>query len=66
MLLTVKEMEILCIFHAGSLSATIEALQSATEGAKAHPKLPEIKSLFRKLSRMADGDVASIGFEIAK
>jgi len=41
-------------------------LQSATEGAKAHSKLSEIKSLLEKLSLMADGDVASIGFGIAE
>jgi len=63
MLLTVKEMEVLCIFHAGKRSATIEALQSAAEGGQPHPKVADIKSLLEKLSRMADGDVVSLCFE---
>ena len=63
MLLTVKEMEVLCIFHAGKRSATIEALQSAAEGGQPHQKVADIKSLLEKLSRMADGDVVCLGFE---
>jgi len=63
MQLTVKEMEVLCIFHAGKRSATIEALQSAAEGGQPHQKVEDIKSLLEKLSRMADGDVVSLCFE---
>jgi len=63
MLLTVNEMEVLRIFHAGMRSATIEALQSAAEGGQPHQKVEDIKSLLEKLSRMADGDVVSLCFE---
>ena len=66
MLLSVKEMEVLCIFHAGSRTETIEALQSAAEGGQPHPKVADIKSLLEKLLRMTDGDVVCLGFEAAE
>ena len=65
-LLTVKEMEVLCIFHAGSRSATMETLQSATESGQPHPRMTDITSLLEKLSRMVDGDVVYLNFEVAK
>ena len=66
MLLTVKEMEVLCIFHAGSLPATLEALQSSLTGSQPNPRLSDIKSLIEKLSRMTVGDVACLAFEVKK
>ena len=66
MLLTVKEMEVLCIFHAGSLLATLEALKGSLAGSQPHPRLADIESLIEKLSRMAVGDVACLAFETKK
>jgi len=66
MLLTVKEMEVLCIFHAGSRLATMEALQSAAESGHPHSKVADIKTLLEKLSRIADGDSVCLAFEAAK
>jgi len=64
--LTVKEMETLCVFHAGSLAATVNALQSAADSGKSEARMADIKSLLDKLSRMADGDVVSLAFEAEK
>ena len=66
MALTVKEMEVLCIFHAGSLSATTEALRSAAEVGQPHARIADIKSLLEKLSRIADGDSVCLVFDVAE
>jgi len=66
MLLSVKEMEVLCVFHAGNRAATIDALKGAVESGQPNPKITDIKSLLEKLSRMADGDVVCLGFDAAK
>jgi len=63
MLLTVKEMEVLCVFHAGNRAATMAALKSAIKSGQPNPKIADIKSLLEKLSRMADGDVVCLGFD---
>ena len=64
MLLTVKEMETLCVFHAGTLSKTLGALRfAATEGGGPHDRADDIKSLIEKLSPMSDGDIVSLAFE---
>ena len=66
-LLTVKEMEVLCIFHAGSLSATIDALRGALSTPhQTHPRVSDVETLLGKLSRMNDGDVVYLDFESAK
>ena len=67
MLLTVKEMEVLCIFHAGRLSATIDALRGAMSVPnQTHPRVADIETLLEKLSRMADGDVVCLGFDVTQ
>ena len=67
MLLSVKEMEVLCIFHAGSLSATIDALRGAMSVPhQTHPRMADIETLLEKLPRMNDGDVACLAFEVEK
>jgi len=67
MLLTVKEMEALCVFHAGTLSGTLAALRhAAKEGGGPHDRLEDYKSLIGKLSQMNDGDVVSLDFEREK
>lgn len=64
MILTVKEMETLCVFHDGTLSATLRQLHGAIdkEGV-AHDRIPVIKSLIEKLSKINEGDVVSLAFE---
>ena len=67
MLLTVKEMEALCVYHAGSLSETLAALRHAVEkGGGPHDRTDDIKNLIDKLSRMNAGDVVSLAFEREK
>jgi hypothetical protein len=55
--LTVKEMEVLCIFYEESLCATLEALKKA-EGAhdEIPPRAEDVKSLISKLSSMEKGE----------
>ena len=63
MLFTIKEMEVLCVFHAGTISKTLEAIrQSAAENTR-RERLEDIKSVAEKLSAMKTGDVAFINFE---
>jgi len=65
MLLTKNEMEVLCIFYAGSLSATKDALQGVlTVPGQTHPRIADIETLLEKLSRMTDGDLACLAFEV--
>jgi len=67
MLLTVKEMEALCVYHAGTLSETLAALRHAVEkGGAPHDRTEDTKSLIKKLSQMNDGDVVSLAFEHEK
>ena len=64
MLLTVNEMEVLCVFHAGTLSATLEALRkAAADGNEKQYRMSDIKSLTKKLSGMSGGDIVFIAFE---
>ena len=67
MLLTVKEMEALCVFHAGTLSETLVALKNAADkGGGPHDRIDDYKSLIEKLSGLKDGDVVSLAFEHEK
>ena len=67
MMLTVKEMEVLCIFHAGSLFATIDALKGAVSTPhQTHPRVADIETLLEKLSRMKEGDAVYLDFEVAE
>ena len=61
---TVKEMEVLCVFHAGTLSKTLEAAQfSVTLKNERRERLEDIESIIKKLSAMTDSDIAFIAFE---
>ena len=62
MRLTVKEMEVLCVFHAGSLSATLAAVRGAAEGGWQSDRMTDVKNLAEKLSRMREGDVVCLAF----
>jgi len=64
MLLTVKEMEILCIFYTGSLSTTLDLLRHIkTEGTAPPNRAAELISLVEKLSRMKTDDTICLAFE---
>ena len=65
--LTVKEMETLCVFHAGSLSDTLDTLRFAeADGGVSDNRMADIRSLIEKLSRMSDGDVVCLAFAPAE
>ncbi|MCL2047410.1 MAG: hypothetical protein FWG87_01670 [Defluviitaleaceae bacterium] len=64
MQLTVKEMELLCVFHAESRTATLEAVKSAALGAKGHPRAADLNSLAEKLSQMQEGDNVYLAFDV--
>ena len=67
MLLTVREMNILCTFHKGTLSETLKLLRNAASSETEPPdRIAAINSLVDKLSRMREGDVASLAFDSEK
>ncbi|MCL2853939.1 MAG: hypothetical protein FWE20_13115 [Defluviitaleaceae bacterium] len=64
MLLTVKEMEVLCIFHDGDLSSTLELLRRIkAENTGPPSRMADIDSLIEKLSKMNSGDRVCIAFD---
>ena len=65
MLLTVKEMEALCVFYAGTLSATLDSLRAAAAAGEneKHHRLGDIRNLISKLSGMKSDGVVSVAFE---
>ena len=67
MLLTKNEMEVLCIFHAGTLTATIEALKGALSVPnQTHPRVADIESLLAKYDSMEAGAAICIAFDDAE
>lgn len=64
MQLTVKEMELLCVFHAGTLSATLGLLREAED--EPPERMAIVKSLTEKLSSLKDGETVSLAFEPEK
>jgi len=67
MRLTKNEMEVLCIFHAGTLTATIEALQGALSiPNQTHPRVADIESLLVKYDGMEVGAAICIAFDDAE
>jgi len=67
MLLTVKEMEVLCIFHDGGLSSTLDLLRRVkAEGTGPPSWMADIDSLIEKLSKMNRGDRVCIAFDSEK
>ncbi len=63
MILTVKEMEVLCVFHSGTLSETLEKLRTAASDNKDQTRREDILSLIGKLSGLKDGEAVSLAFE---
>jgi len=64
MLFSVKEMELLCVFHSGTLSATLDLLREAEN--EPPEKMELVKGVIEKLSAMKPGDTASLAFEPEK
>jgi hypothetical protein len=57
MLLTVKEMELLCIFHDGSLESTLDLLRHAEEEGTCPPgRGGDLNRLINKLSNLKKND----------
>ena len=64
MLFTTNEMEVLCVFHAGTLSETLEAIKRSVAAQNYRSKRQDdIESVAEKLSAMRQGDIAFINFE---
>ena len=63
MVLSVKEMELLCVFHAGTLSATLDLLRKAEDQCLSLERQTHVHSVIEKLSGMKDGDVVALAFE---
>ncbi len=64
MVLTVREMATLCVFHSGTLSATQSIVRlAATDVDAANANRAELLSLTEKLSGLKEGDVVSLAFE---
>lgn len=64
MFLTVKEMTVLCTFHAGTLSETISLLRAAKDGRT--EIMATIGGLTAKLEGMNAGESVSLYFEPEK
>ena len=64
MLLTKNEMEVLCIFHAGTLLATIDALRGALSVPnQTHWRVADVESLLAKYDSMEVGADICIAFD---
>ena len=61
MFLNPKEMELLSIFHAGTISETLALLRKAEN--EPHEKMALIKSVIKKLDSLKDGGLVSLAFE---
>jgi hypothetical protein len=57
-------MEVLCIFHKGTLAGTLELLHNIeVAGSEMPERIDDVKSLVRKLSGMEKGDKVYLCFE---
>lgn len=63
MLFTAKEMETICIFHAGTFSGTLETLKNVAPGIAFLERKAAAESAIKKLSAMSAGDPVSLAFE---
>ena len=64
MFLNPKEMELLCIFHAGTVSETLTLLRTALN--EQHEKAALIKTVLEKLDGAKEGETVSLAFEPEK
>ncbi|MCL1806242.1 MAG: hypothetical protein FWG31_00895 [Oscillospiraceae bacterium] len=60
--LTAKEMNVLCAFHAGTLSETICRLRKKADEAEPPETKVIVKSLIDMLLTMKDGEAVSLSF----
>jgi hypothetical protein len=60
MFFTAKEMLVLCAFHSGTLSKTLELLRNAKGDDP--ERMASIKSVAEKLASMKEGDTVSLQF----
>jgi len=64
MRLTKNEMEVLCIFHAGTLSATIDALRGVSSVPnQTHLRMADIEGILKKHDSMKAGSAICIAFD---
>lgn len=58
--LTVKEMEMLCVMHKGTASATLALLREADEPPE---RMAIVKNLTEKLQSLKSGETVSLAFD---
>lgn len=61
MVLTVKEMEMLCVMHSGTVSATLALLREAEN--EPSERMTVVKSLTEKLESLKKGEGVSLAFD---
>ena len=61
MFFTAKEMEVICVFHAGTLSATLDLLREAEN--EPPERMALVQGVIEKLSGMKSGDTVSLAFD---
>lgn len=64
MFLSPKEMELLCVFHSGTISATLELLNKADD--KSPERMALVISVIKKLSSLEEGQHVSLAFDAEK
>lgn len=63
MILSIKEMELLCIFHNGTRAQTITLLRHAAQNKNDNPtRIAELSQLADKLESLPDGASVSLAF----
>lgn len=63
MLFTKDEMELICVFHSGTLSETLDTLRAVVPGIEFASKKAAAASVVKKLSEMKPGDAVALAFE---
>ena len=61
MFLTVQEMTALCVFHTGTVSATLDLLRQADN--ETPERMAVIEKLVEKLSSLKDDETVSLAFD---
>lgn len=64
MFLTVQEMTVLCVFHAGTFSETLDLLRRVEN--EPPERMATIKTLVGKLSGAKEGEAVSLAFDPEK
>lgn len=61
MVLTVKEMQMLCVMHKGTLAATLDLLREVDN--EPPERMAVVKSLTEKLESLKPGETVSLAFD---